>query len=177
MWLFSWWIQHQDSKLHYFNNISITKNREDSHMKYFKLNSLLDRGNDYWLTTGVGVLWRFTHGQVTSSVVCASGLLAHFCTHHVCKQSVLYQINYFLSRDKKVEPLKQIVFQLKYRLPYSPLGPPLPDKWCYLEWKVCSPRAARMPAAQKTSPQSAGRNSSPPILDPKVSWSGSNIVT
>ena len=35
-----------------------------------------------------------------------------------------------------------------------------------------SPRAARMPADQKTSPQRAGRKSSPPIREPYASWWG-----
>ena len=40
-----------------------------------------------------------------------------------------------------------------------------------------APKAARIPADQKTSPQRAGMNSRPPILFPKQSPRGSNIVT
>lgn len=40
-----------------------------------------------------------------------------------------------------------------------------------------SPKAARIPAAQNTSPQSAGKKSNPPIRSPKLSCNGSSIVT
>lgn len=43
-------------------------------------------------------------------------------------------------------------------------------------YEVYSPNAARMPAAQNTSPQSAGRNNKPPIRSPKESCNGSNMV-
>ena len=39
------------------------------------------------------------------------------------------------------------------------------------------PRAARIPADQNTSPHKAGKNNNPPILPPKTSCKGSNIVT
>lgn len=39
-----------------------------------------------------------------------------------------------------------------------------------------APKAARMPAAQNTSPHKAGRNKRPPIRSPNASWRGSSIV-
>lgn len=44
-------------------------------------------------------------------------------------------------------------------------------KW----WKYL-PNAANIPAAQNTSPHSAGRNNNPPIRSPNESCNGSNIV-
>ena len=63
------------------------------------------------------------------------------------------------------------------------------DNWCWGVVKIIIsiinffylvfnlPRAANVAADQKTSPQSAGMNSMPPIRSPKASWKGSSIVT